>query len=150
GVLGYEGNDGTVACFTEHELQATDLSGTTPAPAAQISFLPGNDYGTKINLETSYPEGTTYRINVFVSGTEPDHPPAALGAPCTLGQDYNMGYDLGLYENDVVWVFVLDNTGSIIAFTKHIMIADEIKPGQEPWGVRGTVLLTPFCCRPLV
>jgi len=129
GVLGYGGQGNTVVCFNEHILQASELSGTTEAPdVTGITFVAGDSSGTT-KITNITPSGESYRYAVFGSEEEPGHPPAASGAPCSLGATYNLNQEFSVSENFVVWVFVLDSDDKIIAFTKHTMNASEIKTG---------------------
>ena len=131
GVLGYEGNDGTVVCFTEHILQESELSGTTEAPdVTSITFAPGDSSGTT-KITSINPTGVSYKLHVFNDEVlAPNHAPAALGGTYPLDYNYTLDNDIyGAKAGYPVWVFVLDSDDKIIAFTEHTMNASEINTG---------------------
>jgi hypothetical protein len=130
-VLGYEGNDGTVVCFTEHILQESELSGTTEAPdVTSITFAPGDSSGTT-KITSINPTGVSYKLHVFNDEVlAPNHAPAALGGTYPLDYNYTLDNDIyGAKAGYPVWVFVLDSDDKIIAFTEHTMNASEINTG---------------------
>ena len=122
GVLGYEGSD-SVVCFTDNPLQPVEVAGNDPAMAATINFEPGSEAGTTQITETA-PAGESYII--VVSNNEPLYQ-AAQGGECNIGESYTLNDDIAVEVGQYVWVFVLDSTGSITAFTSHTMEAGEIK-----------------------
>lgn len=123
GIMGIN-TSGYVEKFIDHTVAADEISSATKAPDLAVTFFAGTGDPAGTTQISGAPVGTTLKI--IIDNNSPQYD-AAVGADASsTGVAYSLGTPIQAAAEQHVWVFALDNSNKLVAFTDHIVKTEEL------------------------